>query len=238
MKAMVIEDSRLARHGLISMLANFSDIEIIGQAENPEQAISLIKELEPELLFLDIHLPGGTGFELLNAIHYSPKVIFTTAYSEHAIQSFEYQTVDYLLKPISLNKLEGAINKLKTASEIEGQLDDKPILEMSNKLFFKNGEQCFLVKLSEIDYFESCKNYARIFFEHNNAFIKKPLSSIEARLPKQHFFRANRQYIINLNAIKNMSEAISDGYIVTMNDGKMLEISRRNATILKERLSF
>lgn len=248
---MVIEDSRLARHGLMKMLKNNTTVDVIADAENPEEALILIQQFKPELLFLDIHMPGGSGFDLLNQLDYSPKIIFTTAFSEYAIRSFEYNTIDYLLKPISDQRLELALDKLALSSDQSSEKQDKSIFEMSHKLFLKDSDQCHLVTIESIHYFESCKNYARIFFANsgnnnssdkdnssNNAFIKKSLSSIEQRLPQEYFFRVNRQYIVNLNSIQNIEEAISDGYCITMIDGKELEISRRNATSLKERLSF
>ncbi|WDD99640.1 LytR/AlgR family response regulator transcription factor [Thalassomonas actiniarum] len=243
MKAIVIEDSRLARQGLIRMLKGFPEIEVMAEAENPARALVLIEQLQPELLFLDIHMPGGSGFDLLNQLAYSPKVIFTTAFSEYAIKSFEHHTIDYLLKPISFKRLETALEKLQdNGDELKQGLtlepQAKPAMKMSDKIFLKDNEQCYLVSLAEIHYFESCKNYARIFFEQKNAFIKKSLSAIEARLPGQYFFRINRQYIVNLNAVKAIEEAISEGYLITMSDGKVLDISRRNASLLKERLSF
>jgi two-component system LytT family response regulator len=243
MNAIVIEDSRLARQGLIHMLKGFSEVNVIAEAENAAQALSLIEVEQPELLFLDIHMPGESGFDLLNKLEYVPKIIFTTAYSEHAIRSFEYHTIDYLLKPISKKRLAMALNKL---SKIQETISIKPETEhsinttmnMSDKIWLKDNEQCHLVTLGAINYFESCKNYARVFFEQKNAFIKKSLKNIEERLPGQYFFRVNRQYIVNLNSIKIIEDDISDGYVITMIDGKVLDISRRGAIALKDRLSF
>jgi len=243
LKAMVIEDSRLAREGLMRMLKGFVGVEVVAEAENPAQALVLIEQIQPELLFLDIHMPGGSGFDLLNQLAYSPKVIFTTAYSEYAIKSFEHHTIDYLLKPVSFKRLETALQKLQDnpGGQMAEQAPEpmlKPCLEMSDKIFLKDNQKCHLVSLAEMDYFESCKNYVRIFFGQQNAFIKKSLNNVEQRLPGRYFFRVNRQYIVNLNAVKTIGEAIGDGYIITMTDGKVLDISRRNASLLKERLSF
>lgn len=240
MKAMVIEDSRLARQGLIRMLSTNHAIDIVAEAEHPVQALPLIEQHRPELLFLDIHMPGESGFSLLAKLDYSPKIIFTTAYSEFAIQSFDHHTVDYLLKPISQQRLDTALSKLlssvnKNADKIETAR--KKILSLEDKLFLKEGEQCFLVALEEIAYFESCKNYVRTFFNGNKAFIKKSLSSVEQRLPNNAFFRVNRQYIVNLNHIKNIEETIS-GYLMTMSDGKLVDLSRRSAMALKEQMSL
>jgi two-component system LytT family response regulator len=243
MKAIVVEDSRLAREGLIRMLKDFPAIEVIGQAEHPVTALALIQQLRPDVLFLDIHMPGESGFDLLEKLDYTPRIIFTTAYSDYAIRSFDYNTVDYLLKPISQDRLALAINKLLEKQDSSEQGGDetavkKEVLEINSKIFVKDGERCFLISLDTIQYIESSKNYVQIFFENKKAYVKKSLNSIEERLPKKHFFRASRQHIVNLQAISKIEESMSEGYKITMIDGKVLEISRRNATELKELLSF
>lgn len=237
MKAIVVEDSRLAREGLVKMLQNFHEIDVVGTADHPSKALILIKDSHPDVIFLDIHMRGKNGFDLLEKLDYTPRIVFTTAYSEYAIRSFDYNTVDYLLKPISEERLATAINKLFFTGD-EFSLDTKPILDIHSKMFIKDGDRCHLISLNTICYFESCKNYARIFFSNQSAFIKKSLNSIENRLPRKYFFRANRQYIVNLNEIKSIEEAANDGYELTMNNGKLLDVSRRNAIELKELLSF
>ncbi|MES2823057.1 MAG: LytTR family DNA-binding domain-containing protein [Pseudomonadota bacterium] len=236
MKAIVVEDSRLAREGLVKMLQSFPDIDVVGAADHPSNALILIKNTLPDVIFLDIHMRGKNGFDLLEDLDYTPRIVFTTAYSEYAIRSFDYNTVDYLLKPISEERLTTAINKLLFSDELSPET--RPVLEINSKIFVKDGNMCHLIPLNTIYYFESCKNYVRIFFSDKNAFVKKSLNSIEARLPKKYFFRVNRQYIVNLNEIKNIEEATNDGYEITMNDGKLLDVSRRNGMELKELLSF
>lgn len=237
MKAIVVEDSRIAREGLIEMLKAFPELEIVGDAEHPVPALELIQEKRPDVIFLDIHMPGETGFELLEKLDYVPRIIFTTAYSEYAIKSFDYHTIDYLLKPISQERLALAIGKLIMTSD-EAATDPKPKLEMNHKIFIKDDDKCHLVSLEQILYFESCKNHVRIFFNQQSAFIKKSLTQVEERLPATFFFRANRQYIVNLQAISSIEEDIKEGYLVTMNNGKTIDISRRQAADLKELLSF
>lgn len=236
MKTLVVEDSRLARDGLIKMLGQFPQLAIVGAAEHAEQARELIAEHKPDLLFLDIHMPGETGFELLESLDYDPKVIFTTAYSEYAIKSFDYLTVDYLLKPISQERLAQAIDKLTGSAESAQSAE--PLLDTDSRIFIKDGERCHLIEIAAIEYLESCKNYTRLYFNGEKAFVKKSLNQLEQRLPQRAFFRANRQHIINLNAISTIAEAINDGYEVTMKDGRAVEISRRNAARLKELLSL
>lgn len=237
LKVAVIEDSRLAREGLVRMLREFPDIDVVGEADHPSSALMLIQQHQPEVLFLDIHMPGESGFDLLAKLDYSPRIIFTTAYSEYAIKSFDFNTVDYLLKPISYERLTIAVNKLFIHPEEDAKIPQSP-LELTSKIFVKDGEKCHLVSLDSIRYFESCKNYVRIYFNDTNAFIKKSLNSVEERLPTKHFFRVNRQYVVNLHCINTINEGINDGYEITMDDGKLLEVSRRNAAELKELLSF
>jgi two-component system LytT family response regulator len=237
MKAIVVEDSRLARQGLLRMLEQFSALEVVGSAEHPSSAKDLIDEFKPDVVFLDIHMPGETGFDLLDKLGYTPQVIFTTAYSEYAYRSFDYNAVDYLLKPISKERLAEAVGKL---SDDELAMDEiaSESLEPSSKIFIKDGEDCHLVTLSDIRYFESCKNYVRVFFSDQSAYIKKPLSIVEKRLPAQFFFKVSRQFVVNLFEIKSIDESISDGYDITMSDDKVISVSRRNAVELKRRLSF
>ena len=234
MKAIVVEDSRLAREGLLRMLLEFKELDMVGAADHPDSALKLINEKRPDVIFLDIHMPGQSGFDLLDKLDYIPQVIFTTAYSEYAYRSFDYNPVDYLLKPVSPERLAAAVEKL---TKLEHPLVAEA-LEMSSKIFINDGDECHLVSLNEIRYFESCKNHSRVFFDTHKPFIKKALSSVEARLPKARFFRANRQYIVNLNEIRSIDESIGDGYDLTMSDGHCIEVSRRNAVDLKKLLSF
>lgn len=235
MKTIVVEDSRIAREGLVRMLGAFPELEVVGQADHPDTALELIQRTRPDIIFLDIHMPGASGFDLLEKLDYSPRIVFTTAYSEYAIKSFDYNTIDYLLKPISPARLAQAVAKLMAAPE-ELTPEQKPPLEMNSQIFIKDNEKCFLVTLESIRYIESCKNYVRIFFDDKSAFIKKSLNQIEERLPTRFFFRANRQFIVNLRSIVAIEEAIHDGYDITMDNGTRIEVSRRQAADLKEML--
>ncbi|HEY0589912.1 MAG TPA: LytTR family DNA-binding domain-containing protein [Pseudoduganella sp.] len=233
MKAIVVEDSRLAREGLVRMLREFPELDVVGDADHPDSALELIRASRPELLFLDIHMPGASGFDLLERLDYAPRIIFTTAYSEHAIRSFDFHTVDYLVKPIRRERLAAAIAKLPATASAS-----KPALDIDSRLFIKDGERCHLVALHTIRYIESCKNYVQVFFEGKSAYLKKPLADVEERLPARHFFRISRQHIVNLRAVTGIEETINCGYRLTLDDGKVLEVSRRNASELKDLLSF
>lgn len=247
MRALVIEDSRLARQGLVRMLRKFKAISVVGEAENPSEARELIEIEKPDLLFLDIHMPGETGFDLLASLDYMPKIIFTTAYADYAVQSFEHNTVDYLLKPISEERLAAAIKKLDVSVEnvlepnhCDSQIGEIPtsVLSPRSQIFIKDGDHCHLIKVSDILYIESCKNYVQLFFKGQKAFVKKSLNQVEERLPKDVFFRASRQFVVNFQCIANITENLADGYDLTMSDGTMIEVSRRNAAKLKQFLSL
>ncbi len=248
MRAVVVEDSRLARQGLIRMLSQFKTVSVVGEAEHPESARALIEAEKPDLLFLDIHMPGESGFELLSSLSYAPKVIFTTAYADYAIESFEYNTVDYLLKPISEERLQIAVDKLESDSQVTPRAEavsteastesSAPMLAVDSQIFVKDGDQCHLIKLVDIQAIESCKNYVQLYFRGAKAFVKKSLNQVEARLPQQLFFRANRQFIVNFQAIKRIEPQVGDGFDLTMQNGMQIEVSRRNAARLKEFMSL
>ncbi len=238
MKALVIEDSRLAREGLCRMLERFPELEVVGQAKTAAQAREMIEKHQPDVLFLDIHMPGESGLELLQSLTSTPKIIFTTAYAEYAINSFDYPTVDYLLKPISHDRLAKSIEKLHAEESASAQEIPARVLKENSKIFIKDEDQCHLISLSDIAYIESCKNYVRAFFNGKNAFIRKNMTALEQTLPRAIFFRANRQFIVNLNRIDQIQPSVNDGYDLVMDDGKVVEVSRRNAIELKDRLSM
>ncbi len=235
MKTIVVEDSRLAREGLVRMLEAYPEIEVVEALDNIESALVAIEKLQPELLFLDIHLPEGNAFELLEELSYEPRIVFTTAYSEYAIQSFSYQTIDYLLKPISNERLQQAINKITNA--VVGDTK-KHRLSVSDRIMLRDKGESTIVAISDIFYIESCKNYVQVFLQDEKYFIKKPLSYVEDRLSEKTFFRASRQCLINLNKIQNMVENVSATFELTLKNGAKIDVSRRNAIKLRSLLEL
>lgn len=236
MKAMIVEDSRLARNELRTLLRDHPQIEIIGEATNGKEALALIPDLQPDLLFLDIQMPGMGGFELLEQLEEVPLTVFTTAYDEYAVKSFEFNTLDYLLKPINPDRLALTISRLE---EREEKKDNSSTLKSeSHQIFVKDGERCWIVKLADIRLMEIYGNYTRIYFEDHKPLILKSLNQLESRLDPQHFFRANRQQIINLKWINKLDPWLNGRLKVTLIKGEEVEISRRQSTKLRELLSF
>lgn len=242
MKTVVIEDSRLARQGLINMLGDFPLLEVVGEAENVDDALVVIKQQKPELLFLDINMPGKDGFELLASLSTCPFVIFTTAYSDYAIRSFDFNTVDYLLKPFSPERLKKALDKLPAQGEDRKDADDRvdgaDMLDIDSQIFIKDREESHLVGLNDISRFESCGNYTQVYFNDSKAFIYKSLSKLEKRLPSRAFFRANRQFIVNLNYVVAVDEDVSNYYQMTLKNGEIISVSRSNSVRLKQLYSL
>ena len=240
-KAMIIDDERLARNELKKLLEQHPEIEIIDEASNVDEGVEKIDLAHPELIFLDIQMPGKTGFDLLAELEKSPKVIFTTAYDEFALKAFEVNALDYLLKPIDPKRLADAIQKLQAEIELERASlsgNTRGPLSESDQVFVKEGEKCWFVKLEEIRLFESVGNYAKVYFSTNKPLILKSLNALEERLDEHVFFRANRKHIINLHWIEKIEPYFNGGLLVALKGGEKIEISRRQTVKFKEMMSF
>jgi len=240
-KAIIIDDERLARNELKKLLAEHPEILIIDEASNVDEGIEKIELSSPELIFLDIQMPGKTGFDLLAELERSPKVIFTTAYDEFALKAFEVNALDYLLKPIDPTRLADAIKKLQAEIDLEraslSGIHRGPLSE-ADQVFVKDGEKCWFVKLQDIRLFESVGNYAKVYFSTNKPLILKSLNALEERLDDRVFFRANRKHIINLHWIEKIEPYFNGGLLVELKGGEKIEISRRQAVKFKEMMSF
>ncbi|MBS1580269.1 MAG: response regulator [Bacteroidetes bacterium] len=240
-RAIIIDDERLARNELKKLLQEHADIEIVEEAANVDEGIEKIETYNPELIFLDIQMPGKTGFDLLAEVEKAPKVIFTTAYDEYAIKAFEVNAFDYLLKPIEPKRLADAIVKLKYELEKEkaglNGANRGPLTE-NDQVFVKDGERCWFVKLHEIRLFESVGNYAKVFFAGNKPLILKSLNALEERLDTKMFFRANRKHIINLRWIERIEPYFNGGLLVELKGGEKIEVSRRQTVKFKEMMSL
>ena len=240
-KAVIIDDERLARNELKKLLLDHSDIEVLDEATNVDEGIEKIEQHNPDLIFLDIQMPGKTGFDLLAEVERAPKVIFTTAYDEYAIKAFEVNALDYLLKPIEPKRLSDAIQKLHAElfkEQVGFHGNNRGPLTELDQVFVKDGERCWFVKLGEIRLFESVGNYAKVFFAGNKPLILKSLNALEERLDDRMFFRANRKHIINLRWIDKIEPYFNGGLIVELKGGEKIEVSRRQTVKFKEMMSL
>ncbi len=239
-KVVIVEDSRLARNELKELMKSHKQLILVGEAANVDDGFELIQKEQPDVLFLDINMPEKNGFELLEMLDEVPITIFTTAYDEYAIQSFEYNTLDYLLKPISDERFSIAVQKLMNNLEKEqtSEETEEKVFNVEKQIFIKDGEKCWLVKIKNITMFEIVGNYTRVFFENNKALIYKSLTQIENKLPQDVFFRANRQQIINISHVKKVVSWFNGKLKIEMISGEEVEISRRQSAVFKEQLSF
>ena len=245
MRAIIIDDERLARKELNNLLENYPEIEIVDQAVNADEALEKIIQLDPELIFLDIQMPGKTGFELLEELEKVPKVIFTTAYDEFAIKAFDVNALDYLLKPIQEERLKDTINKVLAvqASALaeraqEGVSEIKQQLGMNDQVFVKDGDRCWFISLKEIRLFESDGNYIKVYFNNVKPMIHKSLNALDEKLDERSFFRASRKHIINLSWIETIETWFNGGLLVELKGGEKVEVSRRQAARFKEKMSL
>ena len=239
MKALIIDDSNLARQELKHLLKNFNQVQVIGEAENAQSALQLIEEKKPELLFLDIQMPDKDGFELLEELIDVPEVIFTTAFNQYAMKAFDHNALDYLQKPIKEERLSLALERAEEKIRLREQQDKgSKTLGIDKQVFVKDGEQCWFVNLADIHLMEIMGSYTRIFFNEQQPMIPRSLNYMEGRLDAAVFFRANRQQIINLKYIARIEPWFSGTLKVYLKTGEEVEVSRRQSIRFREIMSF
>lgn len=236
MKALIIDDERLARKELCTLLEQHDGIAVVGEAANADEAEQRITELKPDLLFLDINMPGRDGFQLLEALEQVPHVIFVTAYDEHALRAFEVNALDYLMKPIDPARLEAAISKLPKPKESD--VPERQVLGLEDQIFLKDGEKCWFVALKDIRLFESEGNYVRVKFNDQKPLVLRSLNKLEEKLDPHVFFRANRKHILNLRYVESIQTWFSGGLNVKLKSGEEIEVSRRQTARFKELMSL
>ena len=241
MRAIIIDDERLARKELKSLLKDYHEIEIVDECSSPEEALKSIEKHKPDLLFLDIQMPEKTGFDLLQELDKSPKVVFVTAFDEYAVKAFEVNALDYLMKPVDPERLKETMAKV-LSEDIEDEeaydVPDRGILSSNDQIFIRDGEKCWFIYLKDVRMFESEGNYVRIYFETFKPLVLKSLNGLQERLDQKLFFRANRKYIINLKWVSHIENWFNGGLQVVLKDGEKVEISRRQAVKFKALMSL
>jgi two-component system, LytTR family, response regulator len=234
MKAIIIDDEPPARRELRRLLSDFPWIEIIGEAGNIAQAAPMVEALSPGLVFLDIQMPGGSGFDLLTRLEHLPRVIFTTAHDEHAVRAFEVNALDYLLKPIDPARLAAALARVGSANATRPPQPDAAL----EQLFVRDGPRCWFVPLREVRLLTSEGNYVRLSWGKTQPLLGRALATLEQRLDPNRFFRANRRQIINLDFIESVELGDSGRLHVQLREGPEVEISRRQARLFKTQLGI
>lgn len=230
MKAVLIDDERLARLELRRLLAVHTNVEIVAEAANAAEARAAIRAHEPDLLFLDIQMPGETGFDLLESLDRAPLVIFTTAYDQYALKAFEVSALDYIVKPVVPARLAAAISKLPVAEEL-------PRKEL-DQVFVRDGDRCWFIRVNEIALLESEGNYTRLHFGKERPLILRSLAHLEERLDPSVFFRASRKHIINLGWVESVITAVNGALVAILKGGVEVELSRRQSQKFRDTLSL
>lgn len=222
-KVIIIDDERPARDEVKRLLADYPEFDIIAEAKNADEAKVLIELKQPDLIFLDIQMPEKSGFELLELLQHVPTVIFTTAYDQYAIKAFEVSALDYLMKPIREERFAKAIEQVKKSIPL---IADKQI-------FVKDRRQYHFISWSKIHLIESMDNYARLFFDDKNVFLKSSLNQLEKQLDQSIFFRINRSQIINRQFIQKINSAANGRLKITLKSGQVYEASERQSVKFK-----
>jgi two-component system LytT family response regulator len=234
MRAMIIDDEPPARRELRRLLAAFPWVEVVGEAGDVDRAAEMVAKLTPELLFLDIQMPGGSGFDLLARMEDVPQVIFTTAHDEHAVRAFKVDALDYLLKPIEPARLAEALARVRSTQAARTPRPDA-VLE---QIFVRDGERCWFVPLREVRLLSSEGNYIRLSWGKSQPLLGRALAALEQRLDPSRVVRANRRQIINLDFIESVELGVNGRLHAQLRDGPEVEISRRQARLFKTKLSI
>jgi two-component system LytT family response regulator len=253
MKALIVDDEPLARRELRRLLSAFDWVQIAGEASDVDEAREHIHAQMPDVVFLDVQMPGGTGFDLLAQLDRMPRVIFTTAYDHYAVKAFDVSALDYLLKPIEPERLAAALAKVLAApahvdrgsglpgsngapaaspGASESALDHNGPLE---QLFVRDGPRCWFVPLREVSVFTAEGNYVRLTWGKVHPLLGRSLIALEEKLDPRRFFRANRRQIVNLERIDSVELGEGGRLHVQLRDGPEIEISRRQARLFRAR---
>lgn len=229
--ALIVDDERLARNELRRLLGLHADIQIAGEAANADQAEARLRGGDIDVMFLDIQMPGATGFDLLERLERVPAVIFTTAYDQYAVRAFDVNALDYLLKPIRPERLSTALAKVR-------ETRSTPKRPPRDRVFLRDGERCWIVAVVDIALLEAEGNYTRVFFGQERPLIRTSLQALESRVDPAVFFRASRRHLVNLRHVEAIDDDVGDSYVVRLRGGHSIAVSRRQSRKLRETLSL
>jgi two-component system LytT family response regulator len=249
LRTVIVDDEPLARERLASLLSAEQDIEIVAQCRDGEEAVTAIDQHTPDLVFLDVQMPGLNGFEVIEAVggEKMPLVIFVTAYDQHALRAFQVRALDYLLKPFDRERFKDALQRARTHIQRDETGDlgrrllalvkdlrrDQP---KTDRLVVKSGGRLFFLRTDEIDWVEAAGNYVRLHVGPTSHLLRETMNAIEGRLDPEKFFRIHRSRIVNMERIQEMQPWLNGEYAVVLRTGTRLTLSRGYREKLQERL--
>lgn len=238
MRTIIVDDERLAREELKSLLSKYGEIEIVGEYKNALEARVAIETQRPDLVFMDIQMPGESGLELLRSIANPPRTIFVTAFDEYATKAFEVNAYDYLMKPIDPDRLDEVYSRLTEENKTPSSVENSSTLKAGDPILVRDGDKVWFIKIDHVRYFESEGNYVKVHFDKFKPLILRSLNSLEERLDDKLFFRVNRKFIVNLNHVVNIENWFNGGLQVELSCGTKIEISRRQTIKFKDQFSI
>ncbi|HNX78446.1 MAG TPA: LytTR family transcriptional regulator DNA-binding domain-containing protein [Prolixibacteraceae bacterium] len=245
-RTLIIEDEELARRLLRTYLNEYPELEILGECENGFEGVKSINELKPDLIFLDIQMPKITGFEMLELIDHHPEIIFTTAYDQYALKAFEYNAADYLLKPFSKDRLQGAMEKVKEKlakmpeahEDIVEKMNNFPREEFLDRIVVKDRHKIHIIPSDQIRYIESLDDYVLIYTNDGRYMKQKTMHYFESALDPHNFARIHRSFIVRVDQIAQLQQYEKESYIAILHDKTKLKVSKSGYKNLKEMLNF
>jgi two-component system LytT family response regulator len=242
--AVIVDDERLARMALRMLLADHPHVQIVGEAASVPEAVEVIQNTSPEVVFLDIQMPDGIGFDLLNRIDGTFKVVFVTAYDSFAIRAFEVNALDYVLKPVSPERLAQTLARLDTPPSDSGSEPDPGAAPDSSKftyddaVFLSSGQRQQFVKINHIQVIQAERDYSHVITtDGRRAFVRKSMTEWEERLPSRHFLRVHRSIIVNLDYVDRVERSPNSSYCVFLRGAeKPFPMGRRFLSVLREQI--
>lgn len=238
LKALIVDDEPLARSELRYLLEKTSAVRVVGEASNAEEAYELIASIDYDVVFLDVRMPGLSGTELarrINELQKRPAIVFVSAYSEHALEAFEVEADDYLVKPVSEDRLKKTISKLEKRAQ-KGELAKDSTTGISDIIFVDYQDKKIPVKIKDILYFEALDDYSRLHTNNRSYLLRVTLKDLEEKLEAHGFLRVHRKYLVNMSCIKEIIQLSRNAMILRLNDDRQTEIrvSRRKIPQLRK----
>lgn len=245
MNILIVDDEPLARQEIRRLLGRYSQIESIAEAVDGLEALALVQEEEFHLVFVDIRMPEMDGIELVSSVGNRSLFVFCTAYSQHALEAFDLNAFDYLLKPVNPNRLDHVMAKVELAlsgKSYHGQQEKEiasEILPENHGFLLKFGHDYRIVRLQDVLRFEALGNHVVVHLEKEKSYIQSSLSRLEAKLDESHFFKASRSDVVRIDAICKVEEGMNPGsLLVQLSNGQSVDVSRRQAQYLKKQFSI
>ncbi len=248
-RALIVDDEPLAREKLQLLTAAEDWLEIVHECADGASAVAAIQKLQPDLVFLDVEMPGASGFDVIEAIGADrmPPVVFVTAYDRYAIRAFDVHAVDYLLKPFDRDRfhqaLSGARRQLeqRSSGELERRLlalvrELKPATQKLERFFIKSGGRVLFARAQQIDWIEAAGNYVKLHIGHEAHLFRDTMNSLESKLDPDTFYRIHRSYIVNIERVRELQPWFNGEYVVFLKDGTRLTLSRGYREKLQERI--